>query len=119
MAAADALSAQHQIISIPRRFSQFVRDVWSLQRRLEDRYARNITRLATHPRFRAAYDFLVLRAESGEGQGIDEAADWWTRYQDADEETQREFIEGRRSSQPAKRKRRRRRPSRPGSSAGA
>jgi len=119
LAAADALSAQHQIISIPRRFSQFVRDVWSLQRRLEDRYARNITRLATHPRFRAAYDFLVLRAESGEGQGIDEAADWWTRYQDADEETQREFIEGRRSSQPAKRKRRRRRPSRPGSSAGA
>ena len=119
VAAADALSAQHQIISIPRRFSQFVRDVWSLQRRLEDRYARNITRLATHPRFRAAYDFLVLRAESGEGQGIDEAADWWTRYQDADEETQREFIEGRRSSQPAKRKRRRRRPSRPGSSAGA
>tara|TARA_A100001037_G_scaffold101799_1_gene92645 strand:- start:1038 stop:2348 length:1311 start_codon:yes stop_codon:yes gene_type:complete len=119
VAAADALSAQHQILSIPRRFSQFVRDVWSLQRRLEDRYARNITRLATHPRFRAAYDFLVLRAESGEGQGIDEAADWWTRYQDADEETQREFIEGRRSSQPAKRKRRRRRPSRPGSSAGA
>tara|TARA_Y100001934_G_scaffold279965_2_gene385304 strand:- start:3799 stop:5109 length:1311 start_codon:yes stop_codon:yes gene_type:complete len=119
VAAADALSAQHQIISIPRRFSQFVRDVWSLQRRLEDRYARNITRLATHPRFRAAYDFLVLRAESGEGQGIDEAADWWTRYQDADEETQREFIEGRRSSQPAKRKRRRRRPPRPGSSAGA
>lgn len=108
LAAAQVLGEQQRIIAIPRRFSQFVRDVWGLQRRLEDRYARNIQRLAEHPRFRAGYDFLLLRAEAGEGDSIAEAADWWTRFQDAGEDARQELIEGRRSSQPAKRKRRRR-----------
>ena len=54
MAAADALSAQQQILSIPRRFSQFVRDVWGLQRRLEDRYAPDLERLARRLGERAA-----------------------------------------------------------------
>ncbi len=111
-AAAEALAEQQGIIAIPRRFSQFVRDVWGLQRRLEERHARNVERLAGHQRFRAGYDFLVLRAASGEGGTVEEAADWWTRYQEADEATKQEFIEGRRASQPAKRKRRRRRRSR-------
>lgn len=112
LATAHTLGDQQKIIAIPRRFSQFVRDVWGLQRRLEDRYPRNIQRLVQHPRFRAAYDFLVLRAETGEGGVVEEAADWWTRYQEADPDTQQELIEGRRANQPNKRKRRRRRRSR-------
>lgn len=108
-AAAATLGDQQRILSIPRRFSQFVRDVWGLQRRLEDRYARNINRLAAHPRFRAGYDFLVLRGETGDSPLAAEAADWWTAYQEADEATQQQFIADRRSTQPAKRKRRRRR----------
>ena len=111
-AAAMTLSDQQQIISVPRRFSHFVRDVWGLQHRLEDRYARSIRRLLEHARFRAAYDFLVLRAESGEGANIDEAADWWTRFQDADEDTQQQLIDGRTAAQPQRPRRRRKRRSR-------
>jgi poly(A) polymerase len=109
LAAAQTLADQQKIMAVPRRFSQFVRDVWGLQRRLEDRHARNIQRLAQNPRFRAGYDFLLLRAEAGEGEGITEAADWWTNYQDVDEDARVELIKERQSSQPAKRKRRRRR----------
>ena len=78
LAAAEALSQQQQIMSIPKRFSQFVRDVWMLQERLEERRPRNITRLFEHPRFRAGYDFLLLRQQVGD-DSVAEAADWWTR----------------------------------------
>jgi poly(A) polymerase len=111
LAATRTLSEQQQIIAIPRRFSLFVRDVWGLQSRLEARYPRYIDRAMQHPRFRAAYDFLLLRAETGEvtdaGEPLQEMADWWTTYQDADEDVREEMLEARRSSQPKKRRRRR------------
>ena len=81
-AAAAALGAQQQILSIPRRFSQFVRDVWTLQDRLERRQPRAVLRAFEHARFRAGYDFLSLRAEAGEP--LQELADWWTRFQVCD-----------------------------------
>ena len=109
LAANETLSEQQRVISIPRRFSQFVRDVWGLQHRLEERRARHIQRLAQNPRFRAAYDFLVLRAQTGEGDAIEDAADWWTRFQDADDDAQQQLIDDRRTSDPPKRKKRRRR----------
>jgi len=53
--------------------------------------------LLTHPRFRAAYDFLLLRAESG---GADrELAEWWTRYQNANENEQRKMTQPGRNNQ--------------------
>jgi poly(A) polymerase len=121
LAASQTLAQQQQITSIPRRFSQFVRDVWGLQGRLEARQPRYMERVVQHPRFRAAYDFLLLRAESGEviaaGDSVQEIADWWTRFQDADEDLRREMIDAQRSSQP--KKRRRRRPSRRGNGGSA
>jgi poly(A) polymerase len=81
LAAAEALSAQQQVMAIPKRFSQFVRDVWMLQERLLERRPRNIERLFEHQRFRAGYDFLLLRGQVGE-EAVIEAADWWTRYQE-------------------------------------
>jgi poly(A) polymerase len=105
------LAQQQQIIAIPRRFSQFVRDVWGLQGRLEARYARYVERVAQHPRFRAAYDFLLLRAETGEqsesGQPLQEIADWWTTYQAESEDVRQEMVSARRPSPPKKRRRRR------------
>ena len=110
-AASQTLAQQQQIIAIPRRFSQFVRDVWGLQGRLETRYARYVERVVQHPRFRAAYDFLLLRAEvqeqSESGQPLQEIADWWTTYQAGSEEVRQDMVSERRTSPPKKRRRRR------------
>jgi len=70
---------QQARVAVPRRFTQPVREILGLQPRLERRDGRRALRLLEHPRFRAAYDFLMLRAEAGEVAG--EIADWWTRLQ--------------------------------------
>ncbi len=112
-AASETLATQQAVTSMPRRFSQFVRDVWSLQPRLEARLPRQIDRIVQHPRFRAAYDFLVLRAESGEqatdSEPLDDAAQWWTTFQQADQATRADMTEARLAVQPPRKRRRRRR----------
>ena len=85
-AASEVLAAQQAHTAIPRRFTTFISETWALQPRLEAPTARRVERLVEHPRFRAAYDFLVVREQAGEGTGG--TGDWWTRYQDADEEEQ-------------------------------
>ena len=78
-AAIECIREQQLTISIPRRFAQFVRDVWSLQPRLERRQKKNLSRMLSHPKFRAAYDFLLLRAELDMAE--QQAADFWTEIQ--------------------------------------
>ncbi len=110
MAAGATLAQQQSIIAIPRRFSQFVRDVWNLQHRLEARRPRSVARLHSHERFRAAYDFLVLRAQAGEG--VEEPAQWWTDYQEQDrsgQDTMVEDLRGRPTARETSGRRRRRR----------
>ena len=104
-AGADVIERQIHHVSLPRRFSLMVREIWSLQPRLLNRRGRGAaSRLLAHPRFRAAYDFLVLRAESGEDVG--EHAQWWTRYQEAGDGERRSMLEDKRG--PKRRRRRRR-----------
>jgi len=80
-AANEVCARQQPLVSIPKRFSLPMREIWYLQPRLNQREGKRPYRLISHPRFRAAYDFLMLRAEAGE---VDQAiADWWTRFQDA------------------------------------
>ena len=99
------IEQQIQLISIPRRFTQFIRDVWVMQHRLESRRGKRLSSLVQHQRFRAAYDFLVLRAEAGE---VDkESANWWTQYQEVSGEDQSEMIK-RLKPYPRKRKNRKR-----------
>ncbi|GMU73163.1 MAG: polynucleotide adenylyltransferase PcnB [Burkholderiales bacterium] len=75
------LEQQAQRIAIPRRFEATIKEIWSLQPRFEQRAGARPAKLLEHPRFRAAYDFLAIRAEAGE---VDPAlVDWWTRFQDA------------------------------------
>jgi poly(A) polymerase len=81
-ASSEAIRFQSEIMTIPRRFSQFIKEVWLLQPKLEERQSGAVERLVKHPRFRAAYDFLLLRAETGEVPA--ELAEWWTRYQEVD-----------------------------------
>ena len=78
-AAVECIREQQLTIAIPRRFAQFIRDVWSLQPKLERRQPKNLSRMLSHPKFRAAYDFLLLRAEMNLVE--QEAADWWTEIQ--------------------------------------
>jgi poly(A) polymerase len=81
-ATAEVLAAQQSHVSIPRRFGLVIRDIMHLQRRLVRPRGVRAMRLLGHPRFRAAYDFLVLRAEAGEVSG--DLADFWTRVQEMD-----------------------------------
>lgn len=81
LASHEVASAQQRHVAIPKRFGMPMREIWSLQPRLERRQGRRPMALLGHPRFRAAYDFLLLRAEAGE---VDpELAEWWTKFQDA------------------------------------
>ena len=103
-AAHDLLRDQAAYVSIPKRISIVIREIWSLQHRLENRPVRSIMPLLRHQRFRAAYDFLLLRQDMGE---VDIAlTDWWTKIQDVDQKQQQEMI---RSLQPPPKRRRRRR----------
>lgn len=78
--APETIAAQCRRTVIPRRFSTPMREIWELQQRLLTR--RSPQKLAAHPRFRAAYDFLLLREQSGEQLG--NAGEWWTRFQDGE-----------------------------------
>jgi poly(A) polymerase len=75
-----AIREAQKHMSIPRRFSLGVREMFALQPRLEHPRGRRSLRVLEHPRFRAAYDMLLLRAEHGLAPR--EIAQWWTRIQE-------------------------------------
>lgn len=104
-AASEVCTRQQQRVAIPKRFSLPMREIWALQPRFEQRQGRRPARLLTHPRFRAAYDFLVLRAESGEVE--QELADWWTRFQEASAQERMTMTEGVGAARRSRRRRRR------------
>ncbi|MFA6161828.1 MAG: polynucleotide adenylyltransferase PcnB [Methylobacter sp.] len=90
-AANEVISRQILSTALPRHISMAMREVWSLQPKFNARFGSKPSRLITHPRFRAGYDFLVLRAETG---GADpELAEWWARYQAASETEQRKMTQ--------------------------
>ena len=83
-AGADVVSEQVRITAIPKRFTIPMREIWDLQFQLPRRGGKRASRLSEHPRFRAGYDFILLREQAGEN--LDGLGDWWTRYQDVDSE---------------------------------
>jgi poly(A) polymerase len=74
-ASEEIMARQILRVAIPKRFSLPAREIWQMQSRFENRRANAPQRLMAHPRFRAAYDFLLLRAQSGDAP--QELADWW------------------------------------------
>ena len=68
-----------QCVAIPKRFSQPMREIWEFQLRLERKQGRRAAELVDHRRFRAAYDFLLLREQAGEKSG--DLGAWWTHFQ--------------------------------------
>jgi len=76
------MSEQAERVAIPRRFAGGIEEIWVLQPRFEQRIKKRVFRLLAHPRFRAAYDFLLLR--SSESPALGELAEWWTAAQAMD-----------------------------------
>ncbi len=101
------LERQRDALAFPRRFDGTIKEIWALQARFEQRSGARPYRLLDHPRFRAGYDFLLIRARGGDA--APELADWWTRFQDADKDEQAGMLL---PAAAGERKRRRRR--RPG-----
>jgi poly(A) polymerase len=69
-----------------------MQEIWALQSRFQHTRGKRPQRLLAHPRFRAAYDFMLLRAESGEADP--DLAKWWTDCQVGDVEAPPESKPG-------------------------
>ena len=91
IAMSDVLAAQTKRIMIPKRFTIAMREIWQLQWRLPKRFGRRAQSLFNHPRFRAAYDFMLLRGEIEGGEAL-EVSQWWTEYQKTDNEGRRKMA---------------------------
>ena len=73
------VSRQLKQIGIPKRFTQGAREIWMLQIRMMKRQAKHVQFILLDPRFRAAFDFLELRAQAGEAQA-QPLYQWWKAY---------------------------------------
>lgn len=100
----EVIVNQVKLTGFPRRAGAQMREVWGLQPRFQKTVGYSPFRVLSHPRFRAAYDFLVLRAATGEADP--KLADWWTKFQEASEAEQKIMAQGNK-----KRSRKRRRSS--------
>lgn len=87
IAGQTVLEKQLLQILIPKRFGIPMREIWTMQARLASRKGKRPLKLLPHPRFRASYDFLLLREQSGETQ-LKELCEWWTDIQTVNEEQQ-------------------------------
>ncbi len=103
----ETLERQRERLAFPRRFDGMIKEIWQLQPRFESRSGARPYRLLAHPRYRAGYDFLLIRARGGDAP--QELADWWTRFQDADEATRAAMLLPAGAEGPRKRRRRKRR----------
>ena len=101
----NVLAKQQKNLAIPRRFSATIQEIWIMQPRFESRTGRSPFRLISHPRFRAAYDFMLLRAESGETSA--ESASWWKDFLSASQEQRDKMVQS--LSSPTKKRRKRNR----------
>lgn len=101
----EVIETQLGVIAIPKRFTIPMREIWEFQLRLPKRRGAQAEKLVAHPRFRAAYDFLLLREQAGElrpGLGL-----WWSDYQNSDAEQRKTMVKSLNASRPPKPRRRR------------
>src|SRR3954467_11391920 len=104
LAADDVLDNQTENLALQRRIATDMRDIWAMQPRFERRNGKNPYKLLENPRFRAGFDFLLLRCESGE---LDkETGEWWASFYAGDVgERERLLISANAAPGAAKRKR--------------
>ena len=106
----QVLDVQAEKLAITRRIAGDIKDIWALQPRFDQRTGKRPYAVLEQPRFRAGYDFLLLRAQAGE---IDsELADWWTRFQNVEGEKRAEMLLPDAPGGDRKKRRRRKKPAR-------
>ena len=92
MQAADSvLDEQTEKLAIQKRFSADMREIWFMQPRFDRRLPKSIWRMIEQPRFRAAVDFLQLRAAAGDFDSV--LAQWWMDLANADDSGKADMIE--------------------------
>jgi len=77
----EVLTIQVKTIAIPKRFTAAIRDIWILQHRLPRFGGKRAQRVYAHEKFRAAFDFLSLRARVEQSRELAELTAWWEEYQ--------------------------------------
>lgn len=107
-AANEVIARQLEQTAIPRRFTGMMREVWDMQWRLQATTRRRVEYAIAHSRFRAAYDFLLLREEAGEDLGG--LGQWWTDFQDADHAGQEQMLAALRPVAKPRKRRKRKKP---------
>lgn len=115
-AAQGLITQQLSYTAVPKRFLIPMREIWAMQLRLPRRTGNRAAALLEHPRFRAAYDFLLLREQAGEN--LNGLGDWWTRFQSASEDERVTMVNELSASEtsaaaPKPKRRRRRAPRKP------
>ncbi len=111
----EVMSEQQRSIAIPKRFQAVMKDIWILQDKLIRREGKRAYKSFEHPKFRAGYDFLLLRSEIEANHGnteLPELAQWWTDFQNNNYDTQQLMIKSvaKTSSGPRRSPRKRRKP---------
>ncbi|OOF70400.1 polynucleotide adenylyltransferase PcnB [Rodentibacter caecimuris] len=111
LASNDILAVFCRALSAPRRHTAVIRDIWFLQLQLLKRTGNTPLRTMTHPKFRAAFDLLVMRAEVEGGETV-ELARWWHEYQFSNDEQRNLLVkeQQKKSTKPNKKYYRNRKP---------
>ena len=107
LAANDVLDEGCRTLAIPKRITTLVRDIWQLQLRMSRRQGKRAWKLMEHPKFRAAFDLLSLRAEVERNQELQRLAQWWGEFQVSAPPEQKDMLTDL-DDEPAPRRRHRR-----------
>ncbi|MBF2718984.1 polynucleotide adenylyltransferase PcnB [Psychrobacter sp. NG254] len=97
-AAGKVIDRQRIKTAIPKFAEQFIRDIWILQPKLAAPRSKQIVQLSEHPRFRAGFDFLLLREQCGDAEhplseSTNDMGDWWQTYQTLSERDQEQAVD--------------------------
>ena len=88
----DVLDEACRALAIPKRITTLIRDIWQLQLRLSRRHGKRAWKLMEHPKFRAAYDLLALRADVENNQELQRLSSWWSEFQVAAPPQQKNML---------------------------
>lgn len=92
-ALSEVMPEQQRSISIPKRFQGVMKDIWILQEKLARREGKKAFKTFEHPKFRAGYDFLLLRAQvETDNTQLAELAKWWTDFQGISHDAQQQMV---------------------------
>ena len=100
----EIMPEQQRSIAIPKRFQAVIKDIWILQEKLTRREGKKAFKTLEHLKFRAGYDFLLLRAQIEDTPELNELALWWTDFQEVSNEARLQMIKGVKLPQGSKRR---------------